>query len=144
MSESNDGIVPVWARNTNRWHDEVGPYHLRNPDLSPACGAKYFASNGPPPWPVDSHEKCRNCLRVEASRTLKSASSPSPSEKKQNREKMTWEEWARAAGLSEDAVNQRVLQILPYLAWVGGEDPAEWRVKEASVPEWGEGAPFPN
>lgn len=62
----------TWARNVNKWHDEIGPYHLRNPDNSPACGARYFSCNGAADHKPSDHEKCGLCRRVERKRARES------------------------------------------------------------------------
>lgn len=52
----------IWAPNTDRWHDEGRILHLRKPDMSPACGAKYFTCAGR--IVGDTRPKCRRCEAI--------------------------------------------------------------------------------
>jgi hypothetical protein len=59
----------AWGKLLDKWHDEVGPFHLLRPDGSPSCGASYFTSSGPYPYPEqDCYPRCDRC-RVIAQKT---------------------------------------------------------------------------
>ncbi len=60
-----------WAKSVNRWHDEVGPLHLRNDDLSTACGARYYACAGSVPG--DTGPRCARCVRIAVKRSKTAA-----------------------------------------------------------------------
>jgi len=55
-----------WGRLINKWHDEVGVFHLLKDDGAPTCGSNYFSSTGPyPDQNIHVFNKCRRCLAVE-------------------------------------------------------------------------------
>ena len=55
-----------WGKRLNRWHDEVGPFHLLREDGSPACGCSYFATTGPYPDQTHVTATCGNCGKIAA------------------------------------------------------------------------------
>ncbi len=53
----------LWVAYVDRWHNERRMLHLAKSDLSPACGASYYASSGAVDSPEESR-KCGRCLRA--------------------------------------------------------------------------------
>lgn len=55
-----------WGRLLNKWHDEIGVFHLLKGDGSPACGVSYYTSTGPyPDQNIQVHNKCRRCMGIQ-------------------------------------------------------------------------------
>lgn len=70
-----------YTRPLNRWHDEVGLYHIEKPGTSPVwllCGSSgYYSLGGDPGFVPDENQTCKSCLR--AARKREKPSTPSNS-----------------------------------------------------------------